>query len=78
MLSFEIKKVNYDDFKLFSDSSDDKSDVFLPNVSNTSITGEITIETDKDTGNTEVTLFYIWLAKTYFKSTNCTVTLPLS
>ena len=56
MLFFEIKKVN-DDFKFFSDSSEDKSDVFLPNVSNTSITGEITIETDKDTGNTEVTCF---------------------
>ena len=27
----------YDDFKLFSDSSDNESDVFLPNVSNTSI-----------------------------------------
>ena len=76
---FEIKKMGkYDDFKLFSDSSDDESDAFLPNVSNTSIAGEITDETDKDTGNTEVILFYSRLAKIYSKSTNCTVKLPLS
>ena len=60
----------YDDFKLFSDSSDDESDAFLPNISNTSIAGKITV--------TEVTLFYSRLAKIYSKSTNCTVKLPLS
>ena len=51
---------------------------FLPNISNTSIAGEITVKIDKDTGNTEVTLFYSRLAKIYSKSTNCTVKLPLS
>ena len=30
----------HDDFKLFSDSSDDESDAFLPNVSNTSTAGK--------------------------------------
>ena len=68
---FEIKKMaKYDDFKLFSDSSDDESDAFLPNISNTSIAGKITV--------TEVTLFYSRLTKIYSKSTNCTVKLPLS
>ena len=39
---FEVKKMaKYDNFKLLSDSSDDESDVFLPNISNTSITGEL-------------------------------------
>ena len=65
-------------FKLFSDSSDDESDIFLPNVSNTSVAGEVIVETDKDTGNTEVTLFYSRLAKICSKSTCCTVELPLS
>ena len=68
----------YDDFKLFSDFSDDESDAFLPNVSNTSIAGEITVKVDKDTGNTEVTLSYWRLAKIFSKSRNCTVKLPLS
>ena len=68
----------YDDFKLFSDSSDDESDAFLPNISNTSTAGEITVKIDKDTGITEVTLFYSRPAKIYSKSTNCTVKLPLS
>ena len=57
----------HDDFKLFSDSSDDESDAFLPNVSNTSTAGEITNEIDKDTRNTEVTLLFLWLAKIYSK-----------
>ena len=43
---FEIKikkkMAKHDDFKLFSDSSDGKSDAFLSNVSNTSIAGEVT------------------------------------
>ena len=44
---FEIKKfAKYDDFKLFSDSSDDESDVFLPNFNNTSIAGDITVKID--------------------------------
>ena len=34
----------YDDFKLFSGSSDDESDVFVPNISNTSIAGELEAE----------------------------------
>ena len=68
----------YDDFKLFSDSSDDESDAFLPNISNTSIAGEITVKIDKDNGNAEVTLLYSRLPKIYSKSTNCTVKLPLS
>ena len=57
----------HDDFKLFSDSSDDESNAFLPNVSNTSTAGEITNEIDKDTRNTEVTLLFLWLAKIYSK-----------
>ena len=69
---------NYDDFKLFSDSSDKKSDVFLPNVSNTNIAGEVAVENDKDTGYTEVTLFDSRLAKISTKSTYCTVELPFS
>ena len=36
----------YDDFKLFSDSSDDESDVFLPNFNNTSIAGDIPVKID--------------------------------
>ena len=56
----------YDDFKLFSDSSDDESDAFLPNLSNTSIAGEITDEIDKDTGNTEVNLFLFAVGKNLF------------
>ena len=40
----------HDDFKLFSDSSDGKSDAFLSNVSNTSIAGEVTVKIDKETG----------------------------
>ena len=40
----------YDDFKLFSNSSDDKSDAFLSNFSNTSIAEEVTVKIDKDTG----------------------------
>ena len=42
---FEIKKnAKCDDFELFIDSSDDEFGVFLPNVSNTSIAGELEAE----------------------------------
>ena len=42
---FEIKKMaKYDNFELFSDSSDDEFDFFWPNISNTSINGELEAE----------------------------------
>ena len=47
-----------DNFDLFSSSSGEESDVFLPHVVNTSIAGEIIIEnmnsTAKDTETSEV------------------------